>query len=339
MKTEEANSVYVYNIINMSRYKNSQYARQEELITYSDIFSGDKGNGYFMGKPRPFVLRNGTNNLYAPIRDGVITYFKDNKISWWRGHAPSGHTLSSQIACLNHLFSIMNDEKAVLAMLNGVRNEFEEVLPVKCDANPQYIGFEVVSDNDYLNENTSTRGSNCTSVDAFIYAVHKGDKKKWLIPIEWKYTEHYANLDKSNEDRQGEEKGCNGKGQERVRRYSALTDAASQLKSLNSYYGSIYYQEPFYQLMRQTLWAENIVKHSKGEPFEAEDYLHIHVIPNENKDLLDKKYRVSEKNMEETWRSMLNDQSKYIIVDPQKLFEPITGKYPELAEYLKKRYW
>ena len=92
-------------------------------------------------------------------------------------------------------------------------------------------------------------------------------------------------------------------------------------------------------MMRQTLWAENIVKHSKGEPFEAEDYLHIHVIPNENKDLLDKKYRVSGKNMEETWRSMLNDQSKYIIVDPQKLFEPITGKYPELAEYLKKRYW
>jgi hypothetical protein len=233
----------------------------------------------------------------------------------------------------------MNDHDAVLALLNGVRDEFEKVLPVSCDANPKYIGFEVVSKNDHLNENTSTRGSNCTSVDAFIYAKHKDDGKLWLIPIEWKYTEHYANLDKSKEDRHGEEKGSNGKGQERVRRYSALTDASLQLKSLDSYYGSIYYQEPFYQLMRQTLWAENIVKHKHVETLKADDYMHIHVIPSDNKALLSKKYSVSGIAMEETWRSMLSEQSKYIIVDPQKLLEPIKDKYPELASYLKKRYW
>lgn len=321
----------------MSRYKNSQYIRQEDLINNSDIFSGDKGNGYFMGKPRHFVLKDGMNNLYEPIRNDVIRYFKDNKISWWGGDKPSGHTLSSQIACLNHLFAIMGDKEAVLAMLNGVRDEFKEVLSVQCDAAPQYIGFEVVSEEDPLNEKTSTRGSNCTSVDAFIYAKHKDDSI-WLIPIEWKYTEHYANLDKSNEDRQGEEKGSNGKGQERVRRYSVLTDASLQLKSLDSYYGSIYYQEPFYQLMRQTLWAENVVK-LKEEKLKADNYMHIHVIPSANKDLLDKKYSVSGMGMEETWRSMLTNQSKYIIVDPQKLLEPIKDKYPELVSYLKKRYW
>ena len=321
----------------MSRYKNSQYIRQEDLINNSDIFSGDKGNGYFMGKPRHFVLKDGMNNLYEPIRNDVIRYFKDNKISWWGGDKSSGHTLSSQIACLNHLFAIMGDKEAVLAMLNGVRDEFKEVLSVQCDAAPQYIGFEVVSEEDPLNEKTSTRGSNCTSVDAFIYAKHKDDSI-WLIPIEWKYTEHYANLDKSNEDRQGEEKGSNGKGQERVRRYSALTDASLQLKSLDSYYGSIYYQEPFYQLMRQTLWAENVVK-LKEEKLKADNYMHIHVIPSANKDLLDKKYSVSGMGMEETWRSMLTNQSRYIIVDPQKLLEPIKDKYPELVSYLKKRYW
>ena len=37
----------------------------------------------------------------------------------------------------------------------------------------------------------------------------------------------------------------------------------------------------------------------------------FHVIPSGNKGLLDKKYRVSGKSMEETWRSMLSDQSKY----------------------------
>ena len=321
----------------MSRYKKSQYTRQEDLVNNSDIFNGDKGNGYFMGKPRHFVLKDGMNNLYEPIRNDVLRYFKDNDISWWGGDKPSGHTLSSQIACLNHLFAIMGDKEAVLAMLNGVRDEFKEVLSVQCDAAPQYIGFEVVSEEDPLNEKTSTRGSNCTSVDAFIYAKHKDDSI-WLIPIEWKYTEHYANLDKSNEDRQGEEKGSNGKGQERVRRYSALTDASLQLKSLDSYYGSIYYQDPFYQLMRQTLWAENVVK-LKEEKLKADNYMHIHVIPSANKDLLDKKYSVSSMGMEDTWRSMLNNQSKYIIVDPQKLLEPIKDKYPELVSYLKKRYW
>ena len=321
----------------MSRYKKSQYTRQEDLINNSDIFNEDKGNGYFMGKPRCFVLKDGMNNLYEPIRNDVLRYFIDNEISWWGGDKPSGHTLSSQIACLNHLFAIMNDKSSVLSMLNGIRDEFKEVLPVKCDTHPQYIGFEVVSKEDPLNEKTSTRGSNCTSVDAFIYAKHR-DESIWLIPIEWKYTEHYANLDKSNEDRPGEEKGSNGKGQERVRRYSALTDVSLQLKSLDSYYGSIYYQEPFYQLMRQTLWAENVVK-LKEENLKANNYMHIHVIPSANKDLLDKKYSVSGMGMEETWRSMLNDQSKYLIIDPEKLLEPIKDKYPELVSYLKKRYW
>ena len=136
-----------------------------------------------------------------------------------------------------------------------------------------------------------------------------------------------------------EETGTNGKGHERIRRYSTLTDASSQLRSLESYYGSVYYQEPFYQLMRQTLWAENVVRHRVNETLQAEDYLHIHVIPAENKDLLDKKYKVSGMGMEATWRSMLNDQSKYVIIDPRVLFEPLVGRYPDLASYLEMRYW
>ena len=312
----------------MSKYKNSQYARQESLIKNSNFFSNDKGNGRFMGKPRPFVLRDGMNNLYEPIRDESVRYFSDNKISWWGGSKPSAHTLSSQIACLNHLFAIRRDEKAVLAMLNGVRNEFEAVLPIECDNDKQYIGFEVISDNDYLNEQILMRGSQCTSVDAFIYAKHISGEM-WLIPIEWKYTEHYNNQDKSQED----------KGRVRVGRYAELTDNSMQLKRLDNYYGSVYYQEPFYQLMRQTLWAENMVKNNNLERLKATDYLHIHVIPHQNRDLLDKRYKVSGKGMEESWRAMLKNQSKYLIVDPATLFAPIVDRYPDLAEYLRSRYW
>jgi hypothetical protein len=286
------------------------------------------------------VLKDGMNNLYAPIRSEVVKYFHDNKISWWGGYQPTGHILSSQVSCLNHLFAIRNDKEAVLALLNGVMDEFEDVLPIPCDAkNPAYIAFEVVSSEDHLNEKVSTRGSSCTSVDAFIYAVHRDEHKKWLIPIERKYTELYGNKDKSKEDRRGEPKGANGKGEERLKRYSVLIDESAQLETLKSYAGSVYYQEPFYQLMRRTLWAENVIKHKATEDLKADDFLHIHVIPDGNRDLLDKHYKVSGKGMEETWREMLADQSKYIIMTPKKLMEPVVSRYPELALYLMRRYW
>ena len=321
----------------MSKFKESQYLRQISLMN-TDVFEGDCGYGYFKGKSRTFVLKESIRNLYLPIREDVIGYFADNRISWWGGSVPA-HTLSSQVACLNHLFAVRRDKNAVLTLLNGVKDEFEDVLPVTCDVDPAYISFEVVSDVDHLNEKTSTRGSQCTSIDAFIYAVHREDHKLWLIPIEWKYTEAYSNQDKSKEDRKYEPEGSNGKCKERLARYTELINASKQLKSLTEYKASTYYHEPFYQLMRQTLWAENMITHRCQERLKADDYLHIHVIPDSNSDLLNKKYKVSGKGMEATWREMLSDQNKYVIIDPKQLMQPIAPYYPELVEYLNKRYW
>lgn len=315
-------------------YKDKQYEGQELLIEQGVIFDGVKGGGRFMGKPRPFVLKEEEMNLYAPIRAKVLKYFEENGIDWWRGKRPSGHTLSSQIACLNHLAPIMNNATAVLAIINGIRDEFTEVLPINCDKNPAYIAFEVVSGKDHLNESISSRGSNCTSVDALIMAKHKSGKI-YLIPIEWKYTESYPTFDKSIE---GEMKS---KGVERQRRYNQLIDDSTQLVSLEKYEGSIYYQEPFYQLMRQTLWAKQIIIHRSTEMLQADYYWHVHVVPTDNDTLLNRKYKVSGKGMEGTWRSMLKDQSKYTIVDPSTLLAPLTFEidYYSLVEYLKARYW
>lgn len=94
-------------------------------------------------------------------------------------------------------------------------------------------------------------------------------------------------------------------------RYSNLIDSSKQLMSLSSYQGSLYYFEPFYQLMRQTLWAEQMVSNKNEERIKADNYLHIHIIPDENDELLLKRYKVSGKGMEESWREMLSDQSKY----------------------------
>lgn len=322
----------------MKHYKEKECERQEKLIAQSDVFGNVAGGGRFLGKERSFVLQDGTANIFAPIKQDVIDYFADNGISWWGGSKPTGHVLSSQIACLNHLFAVKNDGEAVLAMLNNIRPEFTEVLPIASDKKPAYIAFEVVSDADHLREGVSKRGSNCTSIDAFIYARHQSGQL-WLIPIEWKYTEKYNNQDKSNEDRKGEPAGSNGKGLERMSRYNELITKSDQLKSLDNYAGSLYYFEPFYQLMRQTLWAENMIKNKMQERLKADNYLHIHVIPAKNDELLKKTYKASGADMESSWRSMLSDQSKYVIVAPQQLLSPIANKYAELTDYLKTRYW
>lgn len=321
----------------MKHFKDNERERQQKLIE-TKFFNGTVGGGYFRGKNRAFVLANGDANLYAPIKDEVIAYFKDNHINWWGGSKPTGNILSSQIACLNHLFGIRNDASTVLALLRNIRDEFTEVYPICSDENPAYIAFEVVSTTDHLNEGSSTRGSNCTSIDALIYAKHKSGKL-WLIPIEWKYTEHYNNQDKSKEDRKNEPKGSNGQGTKRMNRYNKLITSSSQLKTLANYTGSLYYFEPFYQLMRQTLWVENMVRYKEVEQLKADNFLHVHIIPPENDELLQKKYKVSGDKMENSWRSLLNDQSKYQIVAPQEFLSPTKQKYPELYNYLLTRYW
>ena len=152
-------------------------------------------------------------------------------------------------------------------------------------------------------------------------------KKKILFLIEWKYAEVYSKVYKES----------GAKGGIRENRYTSLINSSSQLKNCHN----LYYFEPFYQLMRQTLWAEQMIKNKGTETIKANDYLHIHVIPKDNRELLNKKYPRSGKEMKETWNSCLNDQNKYVIISPECLLTPIIGisRYSLLLEYLEKRYW
>ena len=92
--------------------------------------------------------------------------------------------------------------------------------------------------------------------------------------------------------------------------------------------------------MRQTLWVEQMINNKQRETLKATNFLHVHVIPSENSDLLEKKYKCSDKGMEVPWRNHLQDQSKYLIITPKKLMIGINKKtYRNLLEYLKIRYW
>ena len=334
----------------MSKFQEKERAKAIELIEKSELFDGCKAGFVISRKennyPKKDILLDGYKNLFAPILNQVIEYFPKNKISFWKiggepTEKPTGHVLSSQIACLNHLFPIRNDKNEVLKIAQIICEDIVDVLEIKTDDYlPAYIAFETVSDNDYLNESKKpTRGSHCTSVDALIYAKHKNGKN-YILPIEWKYTEHYSNADKSVEDRKGEPKDTNGKGQERLNRYSDLINNSAQLKKYDDYKETVYFIEPFYQLMRQTLWAVQMIKNKDKEIIKADDFIHTHIIPNENCDLLEKQYKYSKKNMKTTWREHLQDKSKYKIISPKELLANIdTNKYADLKNYLEKRYW
>jgi len=308
-------------------YKKTQYHRAESLINTAQIFYADPGSGVFRGRRYPFILQDGKNNIFGPIFEDTLAYFSHNAISWWGGTKPTNHTLSSQIACLNHLFPFRHDYDAVLAIARRVSPEIQEVLPIATDKyDPGYIQFEAVSDYDHLNENSSTRGSNCTSVDALIYAK-RSNGQLIILPIEWKYVEAYGNDNKAN----------GSQGITRKARYTDLIQKSGQLSSSKM---DVYYFEPFYQLMRQTLWAEQMIESKDSETISAQEYLHVHVIPNENHDLLRKTYPCTGKGMEDSWRSCIEDQSKYLIISPMELLSQVDStKYSDLIQYLNTRYW
>lgn len=307
-------------------YKNHQYQRAESLIRNTNLFNGDPGGGIYRGKTYPFILNDNNNNIINQSRKAILEYFNENRIAWWNGRL-TNHTLSSQIACLNHLFPIRENKSLILSFVKNINPDVIDVHLITSDkSQPAYIQFEAVSDLDHLNEVNSTRGSNCTSIDALIYG-ERADGTRILIAIEWKYVEFYGNEDKASGD----------KGATRRSRYTDLIKQSDQLNPTNH---EVYYFEPFYQLMRQTLWAEQMIKHKNSETIKADDYLHIHVIPTENHALLDKTYAISGMGMEDTWRACLKNQNKYIIVSPQELLAPVIDRLDqEHLEYLRTRYW
>lgn len=259
-------------------------------------------------------------NLYVSQQDVDRDYFKKYHIKWWGSAAenkPSGILLSSQIHCLNHLFALREDKNALLSIINNAtKMEFDEVLPSLID-DESYLSFEFAYKNDDLigeNDKGARRGYMWTSIDAMIVA-RKG-KDKWLIPIEWKYTETYEK----------ENKTC----QKRLDRYEELIKKSDRLKmpENGNIPNSIYFQEPSYELMRQTLLCEQIVGHGY-----AKNFFHINIIPTKNTEL--------RKAVETEFMPMLTKEAKFKMLDPQELLSPLKGndKYKDLLTYLETRYW
>ena len=316
-------------------YTEQQRQHHISLAQNTDIFNNTPAGVIFRNTARPYILIDSTHNLHESCRQQALDYFAANGISWWQleqaAKSPTGHLLSSQIACINHLFPIRNNKEAVVQLLKTIDPDFSDVAIIESDT-PEtqgYIAFEAVCAGNYLNENNFTRGANATSVDALIIGK-KADGKNILVTIEWKYTESYSVGEKSDKSR-------NRSGEIRRARYDKLIADSKYLK--NSY-TEVYYFEPFYQLMRQTLFAEQMVANNYTG---CTSFINIHVIPAGNKELLKPgkhKYSINGRvgSLKELWTEQLECPGMYKTISPEELLA--TQPEPcEWKDYLRVRYW
>lgn len=310
-------------------YKESE---RRKALQLRDALFKDPGRGIYRNKKREFVLADSEKNLWPPIRQEAIRYFKTNGIVWWPGgDMPTGHLLSSQICCINHLFYLRKNKQAALRLLQNLNSHFVEVC---ADFEDGYIGFEVVSNGSYLNEigsgKNQTRGANCTSVDAMMTGILENGKKIQVL-IEWKYTEAYTSKDLS----------AGSSGLTRKSRYDHLITDSSSPINLTIDISNLYH-EPFYQLMRQTLLAWQMVENKDAE-LNTDDWMHVDVIPENNINL---RYNVpapdlKQYDLETSWKSQLVEPEKYRVISPQQLLQPLIfdKKHRGLIKYLFTRYW
>lgn len=342
--TDIDNYINEYKLRDMSLYIHTDYlTKQKENqldLLHSGFFGKVEGYGCWWDSktkswknyPQILTHQDSLANLYAPIRQKALKYFEFNDIAWWRQdedrYFPSGHLLSSQNHCLNRLFALRADKDALLAIIQAQLPDICEILPSPIDEKfccmkkypykiPSYISFEFSYENVmFLNERCNKRGANCTSVDAFVYAKDN-DGKYVLIPIEWKYTETY----KKTKDKKIKQSIIED-------RYFDKIDLA--ISHLEEWQDS-YYWDPHYELARQSLLMEQIIK---NQPFGADYYHHMVVCPAENtkmwKDALSFKASLTE-----------TGQKLFHILDPQQLLAPLEGNtdYKDLLNYLKTRYW
>lgn len=306
-------------------YKDREAKKQASLVEEGSfafygacnrgMASWSKNGKVCQGKSRSVLQsKDREKNLFEPIREEVVQYFKEAEIKWWgmeleSREEPTAHMLSSQISIINHLFAIRNDEDAIKRILGGVTGiVYDRILPSLIPGDG-LLSFEFVYENKtLLGEKHETRGAKCTSVDALIYAEKNGEK--WLIPIEWKYTETYNHSKVFN-----------------YPRYSKLVSSQSRLTSWHDLYSS----DPFYELGRQTLLMEKIIE---KYPEKANRFLHLCVVPEGNDEMRNDAFKFQESIKE-------SDRKNFMVVDPCDLMAPLQelACYKDLIIYLKTRYW
>jgi hypothetical protein len=306
--------------------------RDKAIALLGKTFNDCGGGKFANGHNYPFVLQDPSLNLWEEIRRDALAYFKDNNIPWWMStpEMPTGHLLSSQIACVNHLYYLRKQKEFATKILQNINNRIVSADEIAYpDTDTGYVAFEIVGKENYLGERQHTRGANATSVDA-VMVGKKADGKNILVLIEWKYTEYY-------------EHGKSLYIPARYRIYNPLLSAAnSPFKPIipnGKLFEPLYY-EPFYELMRQTLLGWKMASASE---YNCDEYIHLYVVPDKNTELLleNTSPGLEGETINEAWQKTLKNETLFRIISPECLLEPLKNEQgiQTFFNYLENRYW
>jgi hypothetical protein len=265
-----------------------------------------------------------SHNLLPTVRDGAIALFDKLSIPWHSGISggPGNHLLSSQVQCVNALYAMVDDPTRIQRAF-GQYVAIDEVLEIEpC----RFMTFEYIGPEDFFDEGRGgarTRGARCTSVDAaFRYRTPDGIVE--LALVEWKFTESYASKVTPRP----------GYNKTRDHRYRPAFEAS---------YGSVrtdlvpleaLFDEPFYQLLRQQLLAQELERTGAEE---AEVVRVLHVLDPANvayqASLVSPELRALGSTVDEAWSQLLRRPDRFLHVDPAVFLDPGVTSADYAARY------
>jgi hypothetical protein len=308
-------------------------------LTTKAVPRGAKRPGLYRNRMYPFCLplEHAMHNLYHDIRDDAIETFRKHEIIWHSSALPglpSNHLCSSQVFAVNMLFPFINKPEALAAALLPFFPDIEAMLPVE---DKRYIAFEWIGNTNYLSEDPKIgsyrkRGAGKTSIDAMMM-YETTEKKKVMLLVEVKYSEFYA----------VSYKRFRSDGTDRFENYEPLFyDKDTPVNLTVTPHLQDFLYEPFYQLLRQTLMASQIMRTGKPK-VDRVQVVHLHV--GRNKNLLtvtSPKFRELGQTSYEVWRKVLKEPELFTLIPVESFFtNPALGEFLELegwAHYMKERY-
>ena len=178
---------------------------------------------------------------------------------------------SSQVACVNFLLPLAGIPGALLSALRALDDDVVGVIAITHDGCASDVEFEWIGLGHSL-EGGRTRGSQNTSIDAFLVAVTTAGRRRAYL-LEWKYVEQYLSS-------APEFKGDGSQGVTRRSRYAERYQSPfSSFNPSTTPDLDDFLYEPFYQIMRQRLLADRIVHERELGIDEAKVVV---VVPEEN---------------------------------------------------------
>lgn len=320
----------------MSTYKTEAKVNQIQFKSRTKtIYDQARMDGDYRGLPRPFCLpiEYAQQNLYPPIQEAAINFFKRHNIKWHDGHGekPSNHLCDSQVCCINFLFPFADEPTELANLIRPIYPQISRMLPVEDE---MYVSFEWIGAENYLGEKVSgqvkrSRGANFTSADAIVMFEDKQNQRQ-IVLIEWKYTESYSATNMR----------FSKNGTDRLQIYQHLFEEPDCIINLNLLptVDALFY-EPFYQFMRQQFLA---AKMEQSHELGADKVSILHICPEANKALM----KITSPTLKdlgssatEVWKKVLVDQEKFVSVSTESLFSSFhTSTLNDWKIYIQKRY-